>query len=152
MKKAWDQVPENDNFLFGSRLTAIDISTFHPEPVHIFRLWQIYLENINPLLKVIHPPSLQSLIIEAASNVSNIKPNLEALMFGIYCMSIFSLFPEDCQLMFGSSKTDLLIKYQFGCQQGLLNCGFLRNRDDRHCLTALFFYLVSLILHEVFMC
>ncbi|KAB8301433.1 hypothetical protein EYC80_003300 [Monilinia laxa] len=149
VKKAWDQIPENDNFLFGSRTTTVDISTLHPDPVQIFRLWQIYLENVNPLLKVTHTPSLQGLIIEAASNVSNIKPNLEALMFGIYSMSISSLSVEDCQLMFSSSKTDLLTRYHFGCQQGLLNSGFLRNRDDMHCLTALFFYLLSIRTNSV---
>ncbi|KAA8571960.1 hypothetical protein EYC84_001902 [Monilinia fructicola] len=149
VKKAWDQVPENDNFLFGSRITTVDISTLHPDPVQIFRLWQIYLENVNPLLKVTHTPSLQGLIIDAASNVSNIKPNLEALMFGIYSMSISSLSVEDCQLMFSSSKTDLLTRYHFGCQQGLLNSGFLRNRDDMHCLTALFFYLLSIRTNSV---
>lgn len=136
---------ENDNFLFGLRVTTVDISTFHPEPVQIFRLWQIYLDNVNPLLKVTHTPSLQGRIIEVASNVLNIKPSLEALTFGIYCVSISSLSPEDCQLTFGSSKSDLLARYQFGCQQALLNSGFLRNRDDRDSLTALFFYLVSLV-------
>ena len=64
-------------------------------------------------------------------------------MFSIYCMSILSLIVEDCQTMFGSSKEDLLMRYQFGCQQALLNCGFLRS-SDRDCLTALYLYLVSL--------
>lgn len=57
-------------------------------------------------------------------------------------MSIISLAVDDCQTMFGSSKVDLLTRYQFGCQQALLNCGFLRS-DDRNCLTALYLYLVS---------
>lgn len=148
VKSVWDHMSENDNFLFGSRVTTVDISTFHPEPVEIFRLWQIYLDNVDPLLKVTHTPSLQGLIIEAASNVRNIKPRLEALMFGIYCMSISSLSSEDCQLMFNSSKKDLLTRYHFGCQQGLLNSGFLRNRDDRNSLTALFFYLVSHLIRD----
>lgn len=142
--KAWDQLFEhNDHLLFGSRKTAVDISTLHPEPVQIFRLWQLYLDNVNPLLMVIHTPSMQGCIIEAAGNVLNIMPSLEALMFSIYCMSICSLAADDCQAMFGSSKADLLTRYQFGCQQALLNCGFLRC-DDRDCLTALYLYLVSL--------
>ncbi|TGO82697.1 hypothetical protein BPOR_0775g00030 [Botrytis porri] len=143
VKKVWDQISDNDNFLFGSRVSNVDISTFHPEPVQIFRLWQIYLENIDPLLKITHTPSLQAQIIGAAGNLRNIKPQLEALMFGIYCIAISSLSYEDCQLLFYAPKPDLLMRYQFGCQQGLLNSGFLRNRDDRDTLTALFFYLMS---------
>ena len=143
VKKAWDQMFENnDLLLFGWRKTAVDISTLQPEPAQIFRLWQLYLENVNPLLMVTHTPSLQGRIIDAASDVLNIGSTLEALMFSIYCMSISSLAEDDCQALFSSPKADLLAKYQFGCQQALLNCGFLRC-SDHDCLTAFYLYLVS---------
>ena len=134
---------DNDHLLFGSPHTNVNLSTLHPEPLQIFRLWQIYLDNVNPLFKVTHTPSLQGSIIEAASNVTNISPPLEALMMSIYCMAILSLNVDDCQTMFGSSRKDLLRKFQFGCQQALLNCSFLRS-GERDCLTALYLYLVSL--------
>ncbi|KAI9687577.1 MAG: hypothetical protein M1822_002187 [Bathelium mastoideum] len=121
-KKAWDQSCENNNhLLFGLHKTTVDLSTAHPDPVHLFRLWQIYLDNVNPLLKVTHTSSLQSRIIEAVSNLTNVDSNLEALMFSIYCMSVRSIDPQDCQSIFGSSKESLLKRYQFGCQQALLN-------------------------------
>jgi hypothetical protein len=135
--------PENDNLLFGSRKTAVELSTFHPEPIHIFRLWQIYLNNVDPLLKVTHAPSLQRRIIEAASNVASISPPLEALMFGVYSMAATSLTVDECQTMFGSSREDLLVRYQFGCQQALLNSDYLRT-SDRECLTAFYLFLVCL--------
>ena len=94
------------------------------------------------MLKVTHTPSLQGRIIEAASNLTNVNPTLQALMFSIYCTSILSLNVEDCQAMFGSSKEDLIMRYQLGCQQALLNCGFLRS-SDRDCLTAFYLYLVN---------
>jgi hypothetical protein len=140
---AWEQLFESDgNLLFSSRGTTVDLSSIHPEAVHIFSLWQIYLDNIHPLLKVTHTPSLQPRIIEAAGNITNINPVFEALMFGIYSVSILSLAEGDCLAMFASSKDLLLTRYQFGCQQALLNCGFLRGAD-RDCLTALYLYLVS---------
>ena len=152
VRKVFDQSFEsNDHLLFGSRETAIDLSTLHPEPVQIFRFWQIYLDNVNPLLKVTHTPSLQRRIIEAASNMKHVSPTLEALMFSIYCVSITSLVVDEFQAMFGSSKEDLLMKYQFGCQQALLNCGFLRS-GDRECLTALYLYLVSMSVGIVCVC
>jgi hypothetical protein len=144
VKRGWVQLfGENDHLLFGCPNTNVDLSTLHPEPVQIFRLWQIYLDNVNPLLKVTHTPSLQGRVIEAASNVINISPPLEALMFSIYCMATLSLAIDDCQTIFHSPQEDLLTRFQFGCQQALLNCGFLRS-GDRDCLTALYLYLVSL--------
>ena len=119
----------DDHLLFGSGKSSVDISTFHPEPIHIFKLWQLYLDNVNPLLKVTHTPSVQGRIIEAASNVSNIEPALEALMFIIYCMAVLSLDENGCLIMFGSTRDQLLVGYHFGCQQALLNCEFLRTND-----------------------
>ncbi|OCT46607.1 C6 transcription factor [Cladophialophora carrionii] len=143
IKEAWEQSSEDaDHLLFGSRGATVDVSALHPDAVQIFRLWQVYLDNVNPLLKVTHTPSMQGRIIEAASHIRAIDPILEALMFSIYCTAILSLSEEECQTMAGSPKNQLLTRYQYGCQQALLNCGFLRT-SDRECLTALFLYLIS---------
>ncbi|KAL8774414.1 MAG: hypothetical protein Q9194_004040 [Teloschistes cf. exilis] len=85
ISKAYDQssAPNEENLLFASRSMNVDLSTLHPNPVHIFRLWQTYLDNVNPLFKVTHTPSLQPRIIEAASNITNIDPTLEALIFSL---------------------------------------------------------------------
>ncbi|KAK7750940.1 hypothetical protein SLS62_007072 [Diatrype stigma] len=148
VRAAWDQIAGHNIYLtLGSRQIPAPLSSLHPEPVQIFRFWQVYLDNVNPLLKVIHAPSLQSRIVEALGNLGNlgnISPSLEALMFSIYSMSITSLSPADCQTMFGSPKEELLRQYQFGCQQALLNCEFLRSRD-RDCLTAFFSYIQSIL-------
>ncbi|KAA8648069.1 uncharacterized protein ATNIH1004_003952 [Aspergillus tanneri] len=144
IKKTWDQVYQgNDqNFLFGSSKTNKELSALHPEQLHIFKLWQIYLNNVNPILKVTHTPTLQPSIIDAAGDIANISPALEALMFGIYAVSILSLDKEGCYTIFKASKEELLKAYQFGCQQALLNCKVLQT-GNRDCLTALYLYLIS---------
>jgi hypothetical protein len=142
IKDAWNELYEdNDHLLFVSRQTTVDLSTLHPDPVQIFRLWQIYVENVNPLLKVTHTPSLQGRIIEAASDLKSIKPGFEALMFGIYSMALLSVVSGEGESLLGSTQEELLTRYQFGCQQSLINAGFLRV-DDFDCLTALYLYLV----------
>lgn len=139
----WDLHPNNDdNLLFGLSTPMVDASALHPDPVQIFRLWQIYLDNVDPLLKVTHTHSLQPRIIEAASNVANTPRTLQALMFSIYCIGIRSVTTEECRSLFGSSKEQLLIEYQYGCRQALWASKFLQS-DNRDCLTALFLYLVS---------
>lgn len=142
-KKAWDETIESEDFLlFGGPHTTVALYTLHPQPLDIFRLWQIYLDNVNPLLKVTHTPSLQARILAAAGDILNIKPDLEALMFSIYCAAIFSLTETDCFAMFASPRSSLLAAYQMGCQQALVNSSFLRT-TSRDCLTALYLYLVS---------
>ncbi|KAL7929308.1 hypothetical protein V8C35DRAFT_316054 [Trichoderma chlorosporum] len=144
VKNTWDLIyHENDQLLFGARHEPADLCSLHPNAVQIFRLCQLYIENVNPLLQVIHAPSFLSLIINAASDVSNIKPNLEALMFGIYSMAVVSLTNEDCIDLFGTTRNILLQQYHRGSQEALLNAHFLRT-DDRSCLTALFLHLLSI--------
>ncbi|MBE3042019.1 fungal specific transcription factor domain-containing protein [Candidatus Bathyarchaeota archaeon] len=141
--KMWDQLYHHrEDFPFGTRTATLDLPPLHPGPADIFRLWQIYLDNVNPLLNVTHSPTLQPRLVEAAGNPTGIAPPLEALMFGIYSMAIRSLSPVDCEAAFLHGKDDLLLRYQSGCQQALMNCGFLRT-NSRDCLTAYYLYLVS---------
>lgn len=144
MTKAWnDWSTRDDNLLFGLRSSPVHLSTLHPEPAQILKLWQIYLENVNPILKITHTPSLQARIIEAVGNMANIDIILEPLMFSIYCTAILSLDDESAMTMFSLTRDELMSKYQLGCQQALLNCGFLRC-DNRDCLTAFYLYLVGM--------
>lgn len=142
IKKAWDEYKSSDHLLFCSPRTNIELTALHPDHVQIFRLWQIYLDNINPLLKITHTPTLQARILDAIGDMANINPNLEALMLSIYCVAIHSLKEDDCFLLLKSPKEELLNKYQSGCQQALIKCSFLKSADI-DCLTAFYLYLVS---------
>jgi hypothetical protein len=140
--KAWGRLFEHSHQLLLFQQTSA-ISTPHPDVTQIFKLWQVYLENVNPLLKVTHAPSLQGRIIEAISNMSNINPTFDALLFSIYCIAVFSLSERRCQELFSESKEVLLVKYRAGCQTALAKCHFLKTKE-LDALTALFLYLVGL--------
>ncbi|KAG9193153.1 hypothetical protein G6011_03188 [Alternaria panax] len=146
--KAWDylyshELHRSQDLLFCSRSADVSLSTLHPPQAQIFKLWQLYLENVDPLLKLTHTPTLQARIIDAASDISNIDPNLEALMFSIYCMAIFSLDQEQCQSIFGRPRPEIIRGYQLGAREALVSCDFLKS-SNRECLTALHLYLISL--------
>lgn len=142
IRKALEQLyGTQDQLFFGLRQSDANLSSLHPGQAQIFRLWQIYLENVNPLLKITHTPTLQTQIIDAAADITSISPVLEALLFSIYSIAITTLSNEECLSTFGSPPEHLVTTYQFGCQQALLNAGFLRV-DNRDCLSALLLYLV----------
>ena len=128
--------------LFGHPDMNIDFRAWHPGQAQIFKLWQIYLDNVNSLLKVTHIPTLQPRVLDAVSNLANISPSLQALIFSIYCLSILSLTQDECFALFQLSRKDLLSNYQFICRQALLNCNAWQS-SDIDSLTALYFYLVS---------
>ena len=95
--------------------------------VHIFRLWQTFLVNCNPLIKLFHAPTVQQAILDASSDLENIPKHLEALMFNIYLLAVTSMQPEECLSMLGDSRDSLLAKYSSAAQQALINARFMKS-------------------------
>ncbi|OJD15491.1 hypothetical protein AJ78_04255 [Emergomyces pasteurianus Ep9510] len=137
-----ESIMANDDLLFGAASPDVHLAASHPEQVQIFRLWQIYLDNVNPLLKVTHTPTLQQRIIDAAGDLEHISPALEALMFSIYCTAVVSMTDDECYISFQQSRDYLLSGYQVACKLALLKCGPWRS-NDRDCLTAFYLYLIA---------
>lgn len=115
----------------------------HPTPVQIFRLWQTFLTNVNPVIKMFHAPTIQQMILDASSDLAKIPRHTEALMFAIYHISVTSLQDEDCKNMFGEPRSRLLERYSRGTQQALVNSRFLKSLNIIT-LQALVYYLVCL--------
>ncbi|KAH8204415.1 hypothetical protein TruAng_001466 [Truncatella angustata] len=87
IRKAWNRTFSNkdsEHLLLGSSPSNVDLATLHPEQAKVFKLWQIYLDNVDPILKVTHSPTLQARIIDALGDITAIDSALEALMFSIY--------------------------------------------------------------------
>ncbi|KAL6353025.1 hypothetical protein LRP88_13510 [Fusarium phalaenopsidis] len=127
--RAFDRMFATDGFPFIIGGPLGPITQLHPSTIHIFQLWQIYIENINPLLKITHIPTVQAQIIEASSDIANAPSNIEALMFSIYLMAITSLEDADVYKRFNESKKELLARYHSGTQQALAKAGFMRVND-----------------------
>jgi len=129
-------------FLFGPRNS--NTAVVHPQPLHIFRLWQTFLDNVYPVVKVFHAPTVQQHVFEATTNLEHISKGLEALLFGIYCCAVVSLNNAECESIFGEGQSVLLTQYQSGGQQALLNAEFLKTRDIT-VLQAFSLLLVSVV-------
>lgn len=132
----------SDGFPFVVGGTVASVTSAHPSPIQIFQLWQFYISNVNPLLKITHTPTLQAQIISASANPAKISKPLEALMFAIYFSAITSLSEEEVQSTFGEDKAILLGRYHNATQQALVNAGFMRS-PELMVLQALFLYLVN---------
>ncbi|XXH00367.1 hypothetical protein Hte_006711 [Hypoxylon texense] len=120
-----------------------NLEELHPQPAHIFRLWQIFLERVDPLTKVIHVPTVQPLLVEAAASRANISKTNEALLFSIYLMATVALTEDECMERFGCTKDDAYSRYSRGCRSALMRIGILKNYD-LVVLQSLVLYLFSL--------
>lgn len=137
----------NQTFHSGGLLLGIaeveEFSIQHPDPATILRLWQIFLDHCNPILKLIHAPTLQQEIISAIANLNNISKSLEALMCSIYTLAVMSLTPGETKTNFGESKEVLFSRYSGLVRRALLNSNILRTSDIT-VLVAFVLYIISL--------
>jgi hypothetical protein len=86
---------DHHSFVFGYRSADVDLRPLHPLPSQIPFIWQVYQENVDPILKIIHVPSMSKIIKELRHNLDNLTPSMEALMFSIYYASITSLDEDE---------------------------------------------------------
>ncbi|KAI3234107.1 transcriptional regulator family: Fungal Specific TF [Penicillium roqueforti] len=115
----------------------------HPSPLNIFKLWQAFLENVNPLTKIIHAPTVQQQILDAMSDLPGVSREVEALMFAIYCIALISLQAEDVEKSFGESKKALLSRCRRGAQLAFKNASLLRTSSSV-VLQAFMLYLLCM--------
>lgn len=64
--------PHSIEFMLGISPTSAPLVSLHPPSELIYKLWQVFLENINPLTKIIHQPTLQSAIFDAIFNLEKV--------------------------------------------------------------------------------
>ena len=100
--------------------SAVELKALHPKPLMIFRLWQVFLDNINPLTKLIHAPTTQQRLLDASANLESISKESEALMFAIYFSAFQSMSADECQSIMGEGKGALIRKYHPAVRSALL--------------------------------
>ncbi|KAB8270239.1 fungal-specific transcription factor domain-containing protein [Aspergillus minisclerotigenes] len=104
---------DTDGFPFNVCGSPAQITDLHPPAIKMFQLWQVYINNVNPLLKISHVPTLQAQVVEAAADPAKISKPLEALMFGIYLVAVLSLTDEEVEATFDEGKALMVLQAYF---------------------------------------
>lgn len=133
---------EGTNILLSQNVQSLH--NHHPQPVQIFRLWQTCLDNVNPLVKLFHAPTLQQTILNATGNLKEVPEDTEALMFAIYISAIVSMDEAERQTVMGEGKKALIFKYSIAAQQALINARVVKTRSMT-ALQAFTLFLVSFL-------
>lgn len=116
---------DHHGFVLGYSSSNVDLRKLHPLPSQIPFIWQVYQENVDPLVKILHVPTMSKTIRELRSNMNSISPGMEALMFAIYYASITSMEDTEVKVNFGAEKGQLINKYRFATEQALAKANFL---------------------------
>lgn len=120
-----DDAGRDDGFAYVLGLKILSPTFSHPPANVIHRLWQTFVENVNPLSKLVHVPSLQPAIEKAASNVESIPKGFEALLFSIYSMAVVSISDDECEGITGERRAELLPYYISATKAALARAKFM---------------------------
>ena len=100
--REFDQTPAaRHGFLFGHNLTSSspDLSNLHPLPSQIPFLLDLFSENVNMILQVVHLPTVRKMVRDwRGRDMQGLTPAQEGLMFAIYYAAITSMENEDVSL------------------------------------------------------
>ncbi|KAI1734619.1 fungal-specific transcription factor domain-containing protein [Xylaria scruposa] len=136
--------PDNHADLFlGVEDAAIDLQELQPDLVTVFRLWQLFIDRVNPLTKVLHVPSLQSYVMDAATDINKVPLAYQALLFSIYTMAVVSLTAQETIQLLGMTRDEALNRFTRGAKLALTRSNFLKNYNMTT-LQALVLYMLSL--------
>lgn len=123
---------ERHAFLFRHNLSPStpDLREFHPLPSQIPFLLDVFSENVNLFIQIVHIPTATKMVRGLrGSGMTGCTPAHEALMFSIYYAAINSMEEDDIMTNFGSSKSDLNLRYRLGLEHALAKADFLNVPD-----------------------
>ncbi|RTE81576.1 hypothetical protein BHE90_003898 [Fusarium euwallaceae] len=117
-------------------------------PSQIFHLWKIFLNRVHPVTKIIHAPSVQLHVVEAAcTSGSGLSDTTQALLFSIYNAALFTLSNDECLESLGRSKRQVSQSCAKALRIRLRRTNFLRSASLTT-LQALVLYLFSIQSHH----
>jgi hypothetical protein len=89
---------ERHAFLFRHNLSpsAPDLREFHPLPSQIPFFLDVFSENVNSVIRFVHIPTVAKMVRDLrGSDMTNLTPANEALMFSIYYAAVASMEEDD---------------------------------------------------------
>lgn len=115
------------------------------DAVQTFKLWQIFLDRVNPLIKIIHAPTIQPYIVQAAGDMSSIPLSYQGLLHSIFGVASIALSDDELLQILGLTRERASQKFLSLTFQPLARFDFLK-RYDMVVLQALIHALVSPLL------
>lgn len=88
-------------------------------------IYEIYLERVDPLTKVLHLPTFRSSLADAVQYPQNVSRSLKAVILAFHLIVVAALGEDECQNMLGESKSTMFTKYRLAARRALLRAGLL---------------------------
>ncbi|KAJ0154341.1 putative transcriptional regulatory protein [Colletotrichum tanaceti] len=109
----------------AARLSAVCVPSAHTINV----LWDVFLDRVDPVTKIIHAPTFRMRVVEAASNFTNTPLATLALLFSVFLTASGSLSEQEHWEKLGLCKGDAVAEYSLGLKRALTEMNYLKNHN-----------------------
>lgn len=112
-----------------SHTWAHAVTPLHP-PFALGKIyWQVFLERVDPLIKVVHRPSASRILRSGLDNPVSLNESQGALLQVIYFASVSAMDEADIQSNLQMSKSTAISTYRMAAEQALARAGFVTTND-----------------------
>ncbi|KAF2663636.1 hypothetical protein BT63DRAFT_108522 [Microthyrium microscopicum] len=130
------------SIIFGTRIAG-DVASYYPRPTDAMAFWKGFKENVDPITKIVHIPTVQKLIELSCQNVHCISRTNLTLLFAIHLIAIESMSDEEVKDITGENKSIVFKRLLYATQQCFIKGGLLRT-SDLTMLTAFILYILGI--------
>lgn len=123
--------------------TTRSLLEFHPSTEDARILWQTHVRNVEPICKVLHIPTVASMVETVSSNPQCASKADECILFAAYHFAIISSTNEECLQNYGQPRDILRGRYAAALKQAFVNASFLKT-TQLPVLQAFVLYLLSM--------
>ncbi|KAI9734970.1 MAG: hypothetical protein M1834_002052 [Cirrosporium novae-zelandiae] len=128
----------------GPRNFASDRVDLSCDKVATSQLCQVYLRQVDPIIKILHRPSLTKWMLQGERYLEypDRHASVEALSSAVCYSAANSMTENQCQAMFHTSKSSVVADCQRACEAAIERSGLLATRDIT-VLQAFVLYIVA---------
>ncbi|OKL57330.1 hypothetical protein UA08_07458 [Talaromyces atroroseus] len=147
--KAHHTLPAQPNTPPSSSNVDSDVLDLYPDAQLALRLWNVYVKSVDPVLKILHIPTVQSTVVATILDPKSAQSSILALTYAIYFAAVTVLcYDEDEPIDLPCEKALLLKRYKKSLDR-LLTATELMDRPGIISLQALAIYATCLRVHQV---
>ncbi|KAI0450904.1 hypothetical protein F5B21DRAFT_489157 [Xylaria acuta] len=115
--------------ILGYRSVAHSLRGFHPSVDLSMRLFQVFNDNVLPVTRIFHSPTLIRLFWSAVVSPDSVDKETEALLFAIYYSAVISIDPSQCANIVGAPRSVIVERYKFAAEQALARAKLLNTHS-----------------------
>ncbi|KAI1271878.1 hypothetical protein F5Y07DRAFT_381628, partial [Xylaria sp. FL0933] len=129
--------------ILGYRAVASSLQFLHPSLTQAIALYAAFTENVAPLVRIFHMPTLTRIYWDAIASLDSLDKVTETLIFAIHYSTVVSLTPEACLNILSETRDSALEKFRFAVEQALARANLL-NTQSMTMLQAAVLFLSAL--------